>query len=156
MTTFTLQHLNQDTLQAIDTYMTEHCLRMSSKMCSPTWDRHMFWVQTVQHFCDWDTLNEVAGSEQAILGYPQEIYNLYLDYLHFVGENSTHKFFAQKRAKAWVILSLDCDGDTVSIRQVTTPKPYTSKLGWDMDIDPSAELERVYAEMDGWEEDSEG
>lgn len=156
MTTFTLQQLDQATLQQIDTYMTEHCLFMSDKMCSSTWERHMYWVQTVQHFLDRDTLNEVAGSEQPLLGYPEEIYNLHMDYLHFVGENSTHKFFAQKRAKAWVILSLDCDGDTVSIRQVTTPNPYTSKLGWDIDIDLKAELERVMAEMEAWEEDSEG
>ena len=155
MTTFTLQQLDQDTKQAIDTYMTEHCLRMSSKMASPTWERHMYWVQTVQHFCDWDTLNEVAGSEQALLGYPEEIYNLHLDYLHFVGENSTCKFFAQKRANAWVILALDCCDDTVYIHQVTTPNPYTSKLGWDIDIDLKAEVERTYGDMEAWEEDSE-
>ena len=156
MTTFTLRQLDQETKQAIDTYMTEHCLFMSKKMSAPTWEHHMFFVMSLQHFCDWDTLDEVAGSSQALLGYPEEIYNLHMNYLHFVGENSTHLFFAQKRANAWVILSLNCCDDTVRFRQVTTPCPYTSKLGWDIDIDLKAELERRFDGMEAWEEDSEG
>ena len=142
----TLQQLDQHTLQSIDEVMTRHCLDMSIKMASPTWQRHLFWVMTIQHELDWEALANTFGQNQSILGYPEDIYAHHNGWLHFVGENSSHKFFAQKRAKGWVLITLGCDNDDVRFRQITDPSVYTGKLGWDIDVD-----------LNDWdEEDSEG
>ena len=130
----TLQQLDQATLQRIDEVMTRHCLDMSSKMACSTWERHIYWVMSLQHFCDWETVVDVFGKNQSILGYPEEIYKHHQGWLHFVGENSSHKFFAQKRAKAWVFFSVECDTDEVTFRQIRSLAVYTGKLGWDIDI----------------------
>lgn len=144
----TLQQLDQPTLQRIDEVMTRHCLEMATKMASPTWQRHIFWVMTIQHELDWEALVDTFGSSQPLLGYPDDIYMHHNGWLHFVGENSTHKFFMQKRAKGWVKISVCCELDEVRFSQVTSTSVYTGKLGWDIDIDLSDY---------GWdEEDSEG
>jgi len=130
----TLHQLDQATLQCIDEIMTRHCFDMSTKMASPTWERHIYWVITLQHFCDWETVVDVFGKNQPLLGYPEEIYNHHQGWVHFVGENSSHKFFAQKRAKGWVLLSVECDTDEVTFRQIRSLAVYTGKLGWDIDI----------------------
>ena len=129
-----LQQLDQHTLQGIDEAMTRLCLDMSTKMASPTWERHIYWVMTLQHFCEWEVLSNTFGQNQSILGYPENIYAHHQGWVHFVGENSSHKFFAQKRAKGWVLLSLGCDNDEVDFHQITSPSVYTGKLGWDIDI----------------------
>ena len=129
-----LQQLDQHTLQGIDEAMTRLCLDMSTKMASPTWERHIYWVMTLQHFCEWEVLSNTFGQNQSILGYPENIYAHHQGWVHFVGENSSHKFFAQKRAKGWVLLSLGCDNDEVGFHQITSPSVYTGKLGWDIDI----------------------
>jgi hypothetical protein len=130
----TLQQLDQATLQRIDEVMTRHCLEMATKMASPTWERHIYWVMTLQHFCEWEDIDNNFGRNQSILGYPENIYFHHQGWLHFVGENSSHKFFAQKRAKGWVLFSLCCDNDEVGFHQITSPSAYTGKLGWDIDI----------------------
>ena len=144
MTTF--QQLNQTQLQWIDEAMTDLVLDMATKMASPTWKRHMFWVNTIQHFCDWQAVADTFGTEQPILGYPEDIYTHHCGWLHFVGENSSHKFFMQKRAKAWVRISVACDTDEVHVSQITSTSVYTGKMGWDIDVDLNDW---------GWEEDEE-
>lgn len=142
----TLQQLDQHTLQRIDEVMTRHCLDMSTKMASPTWHRHIFWVMTIMHELDWKTLVDTFGVSQPLLGYPEDIYAHHNSWLHFVGENSSHKFFMQKRANGWVRISICCDLDEVRFSQVTSTSVYTGKLGWDIDVDLN--------DWD-WEEDEE-
>ena len=142
----TLQQLDQHTLQTIDEAMTDLVLSMATKMASPTWERHLYWVMTLQHFCDWKAVTAFFGSSQPILGYPKNLYFIHVGWVHFVGENSSHKFFAQKRAKGWVLLSVGCDNDEVTFRQITSPSVYTGKLGWDVDVDIDIEIEQQLAQ----------
>lgn len=142
----TLQQLDQATLQRIDEVMTRLCLDMSTKMASPTWQRHIFWVMTIQHEMDWKALVDTFGQSQPLLGYPEDIYTHHNSWLHFVGENASHKFFMQKRANGWVKISVACDLDEVRFYQVTSTSVYTGKMGWDIDVDLN--------DWD-WEDDSE-
>ena len=114
----------------IDKAMKSHCLAMAKKMAAPTQERHEYWLQSVLHFADFPAITARYGREFPIEGYPHHLYDEALCYIHFVGENSSHKFFAQKRVKGWVIIAIDSD-DEVTVNPVTSTTPYTGKLGWD-------------------------
>lgn len=131
MTIFT--ELHPDILSDINDRFEELVLNMANKMCSPTWSRHIFWVMSLKDAIDFDEMNERFGSALPVEGYPEELYHHHMGLIHFVGEYTGTKVFAQKRERGWFLLGVN-DDFTGGYRQVTHPYEDTGKLGWDLKI----------------------